>query len=72
MAKKAKTLDGTIIDCMDGVFAEWFPGDTWMSWRSILKAAFALPEAAPRAPQDFFLLPRRPFFVRSRYKITTA
>jgi hypothetical protein len=35
MAKKAKTLDGTIIDCMDGLFSEWFPGDTWMSWRSI-------------------------------------
>ena len=43
MAKKGKTLDGTIIDCMDGVLAEWFPGDTWMSWRSILKSAFALP-----------------------------
>jgi hypothetical protein len=52
MAKKAKTLDGTIIDCMDGVFAEWFPGDTWMSWRSILKGAFALPMTAEEL--DFF------------------
>ena len=52
MAKKAKTLDGTIIDCMDGIFAEWFPGDTWMSWRSILKGAFALPMTAEEL--DFF------------------
>jgi hypothetical protein len=52
MAKKAKTLDGTIINCMDGVFAEWFPGETWMSWRSILKGAFALPMTAEEL--DFF------------------
>ena len=52
MAKKGKTLDGTIIDCMDGVLAEWFPGDTWMSWRSILKGAFAIPMTAEEL--DFF------------------
>ena len=40
---KAKTITGTIIDAIDGSFGDWFPGDTWSSWRAILKAAFALP-----------------------------
>ena len=43
MAKKAKTLDGTIIDCMDGVLAEWFPRGTWANWKTVIKAAHGLP-----------------------------
>jgi hypothetical protein len=25
------------------LFAPWFPGESWNSWRAILKAAYALP-----------------------------
>jgi hypothetical protein len=43
MPKKAKPVEADIISAMDGRFADWFEGDTWGSWRAILKAAFALP-----------------------------
>jgi len=35
----------SIIDAMSDpdAFAPWFQGDSWAAWRSILKAAFALP-----------------------------
>lgn len=54
MPKKTPTkqIRGSIIDAMDGPFREWYEGDTWMSWRSILKGAFALPMTAEEL--DFF------------------
>jgi hypothetical protein len=35
----------SIIDAMDdpALFQPWFTGDTWAGWRTILKAAFAIP-----------------------------
>jgi hypothetical protein len=34
-----------IVEAMDhpGLFQQWFAGPSWNGWRSILKAAFALP-----------------------------
>jgi hypothetical protein len=46
MAKKQNKpgrFGGTIIDAMDGPFADWFAGESWARWRAILKAAYALP-----------------------------
>jgi hypothetical protein len=33
----------SIIDCMDRLFPQWFAGESWDGWRTVLKAAFALP-----------------------------
>jgi hypothetical protein len=33
----------SIIDCMDRLFPQWFEGPSWANWRTVLKAAFALP-----------------------------
>jgi hypothetical protein len=43
MAKKIKPITGNIIEVMEGRFAEWFPGDTWANWKTVLKAAYGLP-----------------------------
>ncbi len=39
----------TIIQAMQDVedgFGRWFAGDSWANWRTVLKAAFALPLTA--------------------------
>lgn len=38
----------TIIEALDDpkLFAPWFPGETWATWRAVLKAAHALPMTA--------------------------
>jgi hypothetical protein len=33
----------TILDCMDRLFPQWFEGESWNGWRTVLRAAFALP-----------------------------
>jgi hypothetical protein len=33
----------TIIDAMDRLFPQWFYGDSWDGWRSILRAIYCLP-----------------------------
>jgi hypothetical protein len=43
-----------IIDGMDdrALFEPWFAGDTWAGWRTVLKAAYALP--MDEAETEFF------------------
>jgi hypothetical protein len=41
--KVTKQITGSIVDAMDGVFADYFQGPSWSRWRAILKAAYALP-----------------------------
>lgn len=38
----------TIIEALDDpkLFASWFPGESWNTWRAVLKAAYALPMTA--------------------------
>jgi hypothetical protein len=48
---------------MDGPFGDWFPGDTWSSWRAILKAAYALPMTDGELD---FLMPVNDLFLAGR------
>jgi hypothetical protein len=42
---KALSSQLDIVEAMnhEKLFAQWFPGDSWNGWRSVLKAAYALP-----------------------------
>jgi hypothetical protein len=40
---KKPVVAGDIVQAMDTEFKDWFDGESWNSWRSILKAAFCLP-----------------------------
>src|SRR6476469_7072058 len=46
----------SIVDTFDDptLFRPWFPGDSWNAWRTILKAAFAVPldDSERRAGKD--------------------
>jgi hypothetical protein len=41
--KRIRPITGDIISVMEGRFAEWFPGDSWANWKTVLKAAHGLP-----------------------------
>jgi hypothetical protein len=43
-ARKAEPKPVTIIDTLDdpALFQPWFPGPSWNTWRTILKAAFGI------------------------------
>jgi hypothetical protein len=45
MPTKGLRSDISIVDAMNhpSLFGQWFPGDSWNGWRSILKAAYCLP-----------------------------
>jgi hypothetical protein len=43
-ARAAPDLD--IVQAMDTLFEPWFPGPSWNNWRTVLKAAYALPMTA--------------------------
>jgi hypothetical protein len=47
-ARKFMRYDGdfSVVDAMDRLFEPWFRGPSWSGWRSVLKAAFALPMTA--------------------------
>jgi hypothetical protein len=45
-ARPKPTKRANIVEAMDGIFKEWFPGDTWSGWKSVLKAMDALPMTA--------------------------
>lgn len=47
--RKTKPVEANIIDAMTGRFGDWFPGDSWCTWKAILKGAFALPMTADEA-----------------------
>jgi hypothetical protein len=41
--KKIKRIAGNIVEAMDTDFADWFPGDSWANWKTVIKAAHGLP-----------------------------